>query len=141
MLVKEKEKHEVLSILTETSAKAHSYPTSEERTFSRMLMNVDKSFTTQETHKDILDQITALSTIVGKFTVNRLETPYSKRNGLVLPYLEVRAENKHTLDMILSLYRINYVRRRREIRRQKNTQCYNCLELGHSKVLDENGVK
>lgn len=39
MLVKEEEKHEVLRILTETNAKAHSYPTSEERTFSRMLMN------------------------------------------------------------------------------------------------------
>lgn len=78
---------------------------------------------TQETYKDILDQISAMPTIVGKFTVNRLETQYSKRNGLMMPYLEVRADNKHTLDMILSLYRINYVRPRwEEIRRQKCTQ-------------------
>lgn len=135
MLVKEEEKHEVLRILTETNAHAHSYPTSGERTYTKMLMNVDKSFTTQETHKDILDQITALPTLVGKFTVNRLETSYSRRNGLVLPYLEVRAENKHTLDMILSLNRINYVRPRwEEVRRPEYTQCYNCLELGHTRT-------
>lgn len=60
MLVMEAQKNEVLPKLTKTNTKAHSYPTSGERTFMKMLMNVDKSYATEVTYEDILEQITVL---------------------------------------------------------------------------------
>lgn len=135
MLVTEEEKPKVMEILAANDGDAHSYPCQGDKYFCKMLMNLDNSYKIETIHAEIMELLNGLATTFGEFIVVRLVTNHSRRNNITLPYVTIKCADAHTLSLITSLREIFYVRPQWEdVRKPQYTQCYNCLELGHSRV-------
>lgn len=95
-------------------------------------MNLDNPYKIERIHAEILELLNGLATTFGEFIV---VTNHSRRNNIILPYVTIKCADAHTLSLILSLREIFYVGPQWEdVGKPQYTQCYNCLELGHSRV-------
>lgn len=126
-------KKETLDVLRKCEVAGHSFVTKEERSFKRVLKNINHSFSNMDVYEDIMEKTKDAPTKIEEFFVDRMTTPVSRKKGYTLSHFVVTTDDLNTMQVIMGLNSICYSKPQWETPHKRDiTQCHHCLRFGHS---------